>query len=79
MGFLVAVQSAWMVVLGMAVDEGCLQSLLDVPLAHPPHGHFADVQRFGDGLVIPPGSIRARVGLEQNARMGQLAGRRLAG
>jgi len=79
MGFLVAIQSAWMVVLGMAVDEGSLQSLLDVPLAHAPHGDLADVQRLGDGIVIPTRPSRAAVGLEENPRMGQLAGWGLAG
>src|SRR5688572_22306132 len=84
MGFLVSVQSAWMVVLGLAVDEGGLPSLLDVALAHPPHGDLADLQRRGDGVVSlpgrqptrssaypvvsPPGPIRAPVGPEQNAR-----------
>jgi hypothetical protein len=79
MGFLVSIQSARVVVFGVAVDEGSLQALLEIPLAHSPHGDFSNLQRLGDGIIIPPGSIGAAVGLEQNARVGQLASWRLAG
>src|SRR5215208_6405206 len=67
--------------LGPAVDQRCLQPLPGEPLAHPSDSRAADLQSIGYLGVGPGGlveSIFALVGLEQDARMGQLARRGVA-
>jgi len=59
--------------------QGGVQPVLDEPLADPPDGIRADLDRVGDPVVGPPRPAVGLVGLEQDAGMGQLLGGRLAG
>jgi hypothetical protein len=59
---------------GAAVLQGALQALLDEEKTDPPGGAEMEVQCLGDGLIA-----QALVGLEQDAGVGQLAGRRATG
>ena len=58
--------------------QGGFQPLLDEMLPHPGDGGEADVEGLGDALVGPGGTAVGLVGLEQDAGMGQFAGRSLA-
>ena len=57
--------------------QGGFQPLLDEMLPHPGDGGEADVEGLGDALVGPGGTAVGLVGLEQDAGMGQFAGRSL--
>jgi hypothetical protein len=60
-----------------AMDESGLQSLGNEPLSHPRDRRAADLQSVGDLGVGQSfaGSILALVGLQEDARMGQLSRR----
>src|SRR5215218_1480804 len=82
MGLLLSIELVGFGGLGPAVDQCRLQPLPGEPLAHPSDRRAAYLQSIGDlgggpgvGFV---GSIFALVGLEQDARMGQLARRGVA-
>src|SRR5215204_1614693 len=62
------------------MDEGCLKALPGEPLADPRDRRAADLQGVCDLHIRPGfvGSIPALIGLEQDARMGQLARRSVA-
>ena len=75
MRFLRAIQLAHILAGGRSAIEGRLHALLDVLLAHSENRRLADFDRLGNGVVHPARSVGALVGLEQDAGMGQLAGR----
>src|SRR5215203_985779 len=82
MGLLLCIELGGFGGLGPAVDQCRLQPLPGEPLAHPSDRRAAYLQSIGDLGVGPGGgfvgSIFALVGLEQDARMGQLARRGVA-
>src|SRR5215204_2961360 len=81
MGLLLSIELLRFGGLGSAVDQCRLQPLPGEPLAHPSDRRAAYLQSIGDLGVRPGGfvgSIFALVGLEQDARMGQLARRGVA-
>lgn len=78
MGFLVSIQAARAVVLRVAMGEGGLQSLLEVPSADSPHRDLADLQPLGNRFIAPPRSPWATVRLEKNPRVRQLERWRLS-
>ena len=63
----------------LLADEGGLEALLDEALADPLDGGDAHLGGLGDAGVRPGGAARRGVGLEQDAGVGQLLGRGLAG
>src|SRR5829696_3841120 len=81
MGLLLSIELLRFGGLGPAVDQRRLQPLPGEPLAHPSDRRAAYLQSIGDLGVGPGGfvgSILGLVGLEQDARMGQLARRGVA-
>src|SRR5215207_611060 len=79
MGLLLSIELLRFGGLGSAVDQCRFQPLPGEPLAYPSDRRAAYLQSMGDLGVGPGGgfvgSIFALVGLEQDARMGQLARR----
>jgi len=76
--FLGAIQLARMLLAGRPRPQRRRPALLDTPLANALDRRTVDLQGLRDRLIGPPGTGDAFVHLEQDAGMGQRAGRRLA-
>ena len=74
-GLLLAVELAAVLAFGCLAVHGGLQPFGGVLLAHPGHRGVVDLQRGGDRPVGPARPGLALVGLEQDAGVGQGAGR----
>src|SRR3712207_1139615 len=76
MRFLRAIESALALDGGRLAVERGVKAVLDQTLAHAPNGRKADIQRVGDRIVRPGRAGGALVSFEEDAGVGQRAGRR---
>jgi hypothetical protein len=74
-GLLLPIELAAILECGRFAVQGGVQPGGGVLLAHPGYGRGVDLQCYGDRSVGPAGAGLALVGLEQDAGMGQRAGR----